>query len=437
MIAVSSSSRSFATLGRYLVVGRDKVEEGRVAWTSARNLPTNDPELAAKIMRATASQNVRVSQPVYHLALSFDPRDVVDRAAMERVADRVLAALKLQEYQAIIVAHEDRAHPHMHILINRVHPETGRAWDRWQDYPALQRALREEERALGLRAVEGHLGESRDRESKVTRRDSESTRVPSELEHARPARRRGEEGDILAVKADLETHERVSELSQQRFTAERDVAACQARLDRLEIALERVARSEAALDGALSKVYRDPAEAKAAFLLAAEQCGAKEAACRMRETPEVFGQLVSTNQRGGFIGRSDETRAPAREAAREAAAYGAELSTVRREVASLVEPQRGRASGVALLPTEETAAARESVRGALDSTRNYLLTLREAEKAMPAREQLEFRLAQGLRRLSPPEFEKLRLTLSPYRITLAHKLRHMVRDAALGRDDEQ
>ena len=160
MIGVSSSSRSFTSLGRYLVSGRDGNAEGRIAWSSARNLPTNDPELAAKIMRATASQNVRVAQPVYHLALSFDPRDIVDRAAMERVADRVLAELKLNQHQAIIVAHGDRAHPHMHILVNRVHPETGRVWDRWQDYTLIQRALREEERALGLRQVEtGRISE--------------------------------------------------------------------------------------------------------------------------------------------------------------------------------------------------------------------------------------------------------------------------------------
>src|SRR5438270_5818438 len=80
MIGVSSSSRSFKSLGRYLVVGRSGDEQGRVAWSTGRNLPTDDPELAAKIMRATAAQNVRTEQPVYHLALSFDPHDAVDRA---------------------------------------------------------------------------------------------------------------------------------------------------------------------------------------------------------------------------------------------------------------------------------------------------------------------------------------------------------------------
>lgn len=157
MIAVSSSGTGFRALAAYLVRGRTGLEEGRIGWASPRNLPTADPELAATLMRATAAQNVRVEKPVYHLGLAFDPGDPVDRAAMERVADRVLGALGLSEHQALIVAHQDRAHPHVHVLVNRVHPETGRVWDRWQDMPAIQAVLRAEERALGLRVVPGHL----------------------------------------------------------------------------------------------------------------------------------------------------------------------------------------------------------------------------------------------------------------------------------------
>ena len=157
MIAVSSSGTGFRALAAYLVHGRSGFEEGRIGWASARNLPTADPELAATLMRATAAQNVRVEKPVYHLALAFDPGDPVDRATMERVADRVLERLGLERHQALVVAHRDREHPHLHILVNRVHPETGKVWDRWQDMPAIQEVLRAEERALGLRAVPGHL----------------------------------------------------------------------------------------------------------------------------------------------------------------------------------------------------------------------------------------------------------------------------------------
>src|SRR5712692_8528059 len=56
-----------------------------------------------------------------------------------------------------MVAHQDRAHPHVHIMVNRVNPKTGLAWDRWQDQPQIQRTLRMRERELGLREVAGRL----------------------------------------------------------------------------------------------------------------------------------------------------------------------------------------------------------------------------------------------------------------------------------------
>ncbi|MEW5918194.1 MAG: relaxase/mobilization nuclease domain-containing protein, partial [Gemmatimonadota bacterium] len=112
MIAVSSSGKSFKALAAYLLKGRTGEELDRVAWSSGRNVPTDDPELAATFMRATASRSDRVEKPVYHLVLSFDPGDAVDRATIERVADRVLDRLGLGEHQAVIVAHRDRGHSH-------------------------------------------------------------------------------------------------------------------------------------------------------------------------------------------------------------------------------------------------------------------------------------------------------------------------------------
>ena len=96
MIAVSSSGKNFAALASYLATGRSGEERGRIAWSSSRNLPTDDPELAATFMRATAARSDRVEKPVYHIALSFDPGDSVDRAAMERVAERLVGRLGLQ-----------------------------------------------------------------------------------------------------------------------------------------------------------------------------------------------------------------------------------------------------------------------------------------------------------------------------------------------------
>ncbi len=159
MIGVSSSGRRFAPLAKYLAVGKSGHERERVAWSEGRNVPTDDPRLAAQIMQATARQNPRVKEPVYHVAVSFDPKDGerVTPELMRQVADRLLKDLKLDEYQVMIVAHQDREHQHMHLMINRVHPETGLAWDRWRDQVTVQRSLREQERELGLTEVCGRL----------------------------------------------------------------------------------------------------------------------------------------------------------------------------------------------------------------------------------------------------------------------------------------
>ena len=157
MIANTSSGRRFGPFAAYLAYCRSGVETERVAWTAGRNLGTDDPELAAPLMQATARQSVLVQAPVYHLTISFDRDDPVTPAQMQAVADRVFHDLGLREHQALMVAHRDRAHPHVHVMVNRVHPETGVAWERWQDRPKIERRLRVIERELGLREVAGHL----------------------------------------------------------------------------------------------------------------------------------------------------------------------------------------------------------------------------------------------------------------------------------------
>src|SRR5690606_26385169 len=166
MIAVSSSGRSFRALASYLVTGRTGTETGRVAWSEGRNIPTNRTELAAEIMHHTVAVRTdeRVARPVYHVAVSCDLQDHPSRAQMLQVADRMLQDLGLEGHQALIVAHRDRAHQHVHILVNRIHPETGRAWDRWQEKARTERSLREQEKALGFRQVAGRLHQVEGRE---------------------------------------------------------------------------------------------------------------------------------------------------------------------------------------------------------------------------------------------------------------------------------
>ncbi len=212
MIATTSSGQRFAVLARYLLRGRSGEETERVAWTTGRNLGLDDPELAAVLMQATADQNPRVEVPVYHLTINFDPNDPVTPAEMQAVADRVLLDLGLGEHQALMVAHQDRAHPHVHVMVNRVHPETGVAWERWQDRPRIERTLRELERELGLREVAGRLyqleGQEPPEPARLTsgeRRQAERTGEP-----ALPDRVRAHLPELRAARSWTEVEKRLT-----------------------------------------------------------------------------------------------------------------------------------------------------------------------------------------------------------------------------------
>jgi hypothetical protein len=149
--------RGFKGLALYLEHGHPgaEVRPDRVAWIETRNLPTNNLHAAARIMAATARDSDSVQPPLYHFTISFDPHDPVDEAIMRQVAHRTLREVGLNEHQAVIVAHRDRAHWHLHIMVNRVHPETLKVWNNWFDYGRIERSLRKQEEELGLRMVPG------------------------------------------------------------------------------------------------------------------------------------------------------------------------------------------------------------------------------------------------------------------------------------------
>lgn len=111
----------------------------RVAWTETRNLATDDMATAERIMIATAKHadalkreaGVRNSgrksnTHVYAYSLSWHPSERPDRAEMMRAADETLKVLGADGRQAVIVAHTDRAHSHVHVIVNRVDPNDGR-----------------------------------------------------------------------------------------------------------------------------------------------------------------------------------------------------------------------------------------------------------------------------------------------------------------------
>jgi ATP-dependent exoDNAse (exonuclease V) alpha subunit len=110
-------------------------------------------ETAPKEMHAVARMSEAVAKPVYHrfFRLADTDRPLSDaqwRGVVAHIADE----LGLAEHQRVVIRH---GNDHVHVIWNRVHPETGRAAPLRNDYAAVEKALRVLEMEHGLRVVPG------------------------------------------------------------------------------------------------------------------------------------------------------------------------------------------------------------------------------------------------------------------------------------------
>ena len=153
---IPRTGRGFRGSFNYLMRGkRDDENPERLAWMETRNLFVNDREKIPRMMRATASQSLRCQKPVYHFLISWREDEAPADQSMREIADQALADMGLTEHQAVLAAHRDTSHRHVHILVNRVHPETGKAWHTGKDWERLERSIARQALERGFIKVDG------------------------------------------------------------------------------------------------------------------------------------------------------------------------------------------------------------------------------------------------------------------------------------------
>ncbi|MCY4120339.1 MAG: relaxase/mobilization nuclease domain-containing protein, partial [Acidobacteria bacterium] len=150
----------------------------RVGLVAGLNLPTDDPHLAGLIMArtvadaevikqlaGTSSRGRRLKAPFIHLSLSWSPDELrPDRAEMLRAVEEALKSIGLGACQALVVEHTDTAHPHVHVVVCRVDPETGKACGRKNDARKLSTWAAKYERSRGRVQVPNRIARSQARE---------------------------------------------------------------------------------------------------------------------------------------------------------------------------------------------------------------------------------------------------------------------------------
>jgi hypothetical protein len=109
------------------------------------------PETAAVEMEALATDNKRCKNPVFHMILSWREMELPTNKQADEAVEIALKELGLSDCQALWVLQNDTHNRHVHIVVNRIDPETGRAiipangWTK----KALERAARKIELAQG------------------------------------------------------------------------------------------------------------------------------------------------------------------------------------------------------------------------------------------------------------------------------------------------
>ena len=107
--------------------------------------------LIAQLMNATAARSKGLrTNPAYHVALSWRAGEHPTRLQVEHAVQHVMTALGMAECQALWALHRDTDQDHVHVVMNRVHPERGVVVGPPRfDYRVIDKACRELELAQG------------------------------------------------------------------------------------------------------------------------------------------------------------------------------------------------------------------------------------------------------------------------------------------------
>ncbi|KIN65236.1 NikB-like protein [Sulfitobacter donghicola DSW-25 = KCTC 12864 = JCM 14565] len=158
---VARAGRSFKGAARYYLHDKQADTNERVAFIETVNLPTDDAHRATAHMIDTATHAAELKQaagikggrkmqfPVYCYSLAWHPSETPTREEQIQAAHDTLKTLGIDDRQALIVGHRDTDHPHVHVIVNKVCPDTGRSAVMSNDQVSLSRWAEKYEQQRG------------------------------------------------------------------------------------------------------------------------------------------------------------------------------------------------------------------------------------------------------------------------------------------------
>jgi hypothetical protein len=177
-------SSSFKRLHEYLTQERD-AETGELLLRGDVVMSENllGFDTAAMEMQGVASLNNRCKDAVCHYELAWPPGERPTRPQWVDCALHTLEALGYEGHQFMIVAHDDKKHFHIHIMLNKVHLESLRAHTPYRDWFTLDAAVRFLEAKHGWSHTPGPMRWDEDTQQAVLQSRSERNASRSDHQH--------------------------------------------------------------------------------------------------------------------------------------------------------------------------------------------------------------------------------------------------------------
>ncbi len=182
IVLIHKAGKSFKGLATYLTHDPKAKSDERVGWTHTLNLAHDHVGSAVGEMMWTSRSAELLKQEAgvraggratentaKHVSLNWSPEEAPTPEHMIETTESFLRHMGWHEHQALVVSHEDKPHPHVHVMLNTIHPETGlRLDDNFERRRAQAWALNYE-RENGRVFCEQRLKNADEREAAPTR----------------------------------------------------------------------------------------------------------------------------------------------------------------------------------------------------------------------------------------------------------------------------
>ncbi|MEB0143189.1 relaxase/mobilization nuclease domain-containing protein [Pseudomonas sp. CCC4.1] len=140
---------SFGNLVKYISNSQEKQE--RVGEIRLTNFQNETLEWAVAEALAVQQCNQRAEgDKTYHLLISFAPGEQPSAEVLRDIEDRMCAAIGFGEHQRVSAVHHDTDNLHIHIAINKIHPERYTIHEPYRDYKVRSDMCAVLEREHGL-----------------------------------------------------------------------------------------------------------------------------------------------------------------------------------------------------------------------------------------------------------------------------------------------